>query len=582
MKKTLAIILSIIMAFSMVQTTLAAGSDGVMTTLDISQGKIVIYPDSVTLNGNNVAVDPDGYIITGTSDNKDTALKFYNLSDEAVTFNVVFKDLNITAADWCTALTITHQSPVNLNIRCEGSNSITAYNHPVFAANGSLNNSIVINVTHAEGSALNLEREYEPEKGIAFNDSETNNVVLNIDGKQVGADLHIHQNTDGISTCKGYLCTKCDKYFGEKDETKHVTDGVQTCKGFYCSFCKKWYGEVANHDLKTEQTCIGYQCNTCKRYFGEVDENKHRWDYGWCLLCDGKYPQGAECTHNWDDRGECSICGTECKHPSLIEGVKCAICGYYCYAFSLTTGGTVTYHETFADALDKASDGSVIKLLKDYSDYNNVKIDKDITLDLNGKEWEQPSLGSFEVNAKATFTDSVGGGYLSYGLRFNSPATLSGGSYRYVSIEYSTEDTLDDYLDDCCDYYNYWNGDLLDLSSEKYSDGAVTIKANHTGGTATCTQKAVCSNCSKEYGSTLKHTEIIVNAKEATANQKGYTGDTVCSVCGLEIAKGQEISMVQTGDGNHIVLWAVLFVVSGLGLVGTAYYSKKKKISSKI
>ncbi len=38
-----------------------------------------------------------------------------------------------------------------------------------------------------------------------------------------------------------------------------------------------------------------------------------------------------------------------------------------------------------------------------------------------------------------------------------------------------------------------------------------------------------------------KHTEKVVNAKPATATEKGYTGDKVCSVCGYEIAKGEEI-----------------------------------------
>lgn len=589
MKKTLAIILSVIMALSMVQTTFAAESDGVMTTLDISKGNIVIEPDSVTLNGENIEVDPDGYIITGTSTYQDTALKFYNLSGDEATFNVVFKDLKITADTWCTALTITNRYPVNLNIKCEGSNSITSYNHPVFAGNGTIDSPIVINVTRTEGSELNLEREYEPQYGIAFDDSETNNLVLNIDGEQVGADLHIHKNTDGISTCKGYLCTECDKYFGEKDETKHITDGVQTCKG--------------------------YQCKNCYQFFGEADENEHRWYYGWCMLCDSKYPEDVECTHNWDDWGECVICGTECEHPSLDEGVKCTVCDYYYYAFSLTTGETVTFHETFADALDKASDGSIIKLLKDYGDYDSLGIDKAITLDLNGKEWNQPSLGSFTVNANVTFTDSVGGGYLNYALWIKSPVTLSAGSYRYVSIGYETDDTLNAYLDKCCRYYTYGDEELLDLSSKKQSEGAVTIKANHTGGTATCTQKAVCSNCSKEYGSILKHSYAtewksdkdnhwhecscgdktdrakhsgtIVNAKEATTNQKGYTGDTVCSICGFEIAKGEETpqkstiiapgtdnSSAQTGDGNHIVLWSALLFISGLVLVGTTYYNK--------
>lgn len=248
----------------------------------------------------------------------------------------------------------------------------------------------------------------------------------------------------------------------------------------------------------------------------------------------------------------------------------CAVCGYYKYHFSVTTGETVTFHDIFADALDKASDGSVIKLLKNYSDDEYLTIEKAVTLDLNGKQWMQPSLGYFTVNAKATFTDSVGGGYLDYGLKFNSAVTLRGGSYRYVMIEHDTDDTLDDYLDKCCGYYSYWEGELLDLSTQQHFYEAVTVKENHT--------------------------EKIVNAIEATTTQKGYTGDTVCSVWGLEIAKGKEIpqlsadmntdtnnsgtnnSSPKTGDSSQVILWSALLFISGLGTMGAIYYGKRKKI----
>lgn len=68
---------------------------------------------------------------------------------------------------------------------------------------------------------------------------------------------------------------------------------------------------------------------------------------------------------------------------------------------------------------------------------------------------------------------------------------------------------------------------------------------------ATCTAEGytgdtVCKLCGTviEQGQvipTAAHTEQTVNAKDATCCEDGYTGDTVCAVCGAEIAKGETI-----------------------------------------
>lgn len=88
------------------------------------------------------------------------------------------------------------------------------------------------------------------------------------------------------------------------------------------------------------------------------------------------------------------------------------------------------------------------------------------------------------------------------------------------------------------------------------------------------------------------------NAKDATATEKGYTGDKVCKVCGYTV-KGKEIPVSgttkptnptkpdgntdvtspKTGDNSNLWLWfAVLFLSAGM-LIGTSAYSKKKKYS---
>lgn len=86
------------------------------------------------------------------------------------------------------------------------------------------------------------------------------------------------------------------------------------------------------------------------------------------------------------------------------------------------------------------------------------------------------------------------------------------------------------------------------------------------------------------------------NAKDATATEKGYTGDKVCKVCGYTV-KGKEIpasgttkptnptkpdgntdvTSPKTGDNSNLALWFAVLFVSGAGALGTTVYSKRKK-----
>lgn len=71
--------------------------------------------------------------------------------------------------------------------------------------------------------------------------------------------------------------------------------------------------------------------------------------------------------------------------------------------------------------------------------------------------------------------------------------------------------------------------------------GIVVPATGHTGGTATCTKKAVCGICNREYGepdaANHTHTEIR-NVKAATCTEDGYTGNTCCKECGTLIMRG--------------------------------------------
>ena len=74
--------------------------------------------------------------------------------------------------------------------------------------------------------------------------------------------------------------------------------------------------------------------------------------------------------------------------------------------------------------------------------------------------------------------------------------------------------------------------------------GNLINKAAHTGGTATCVNKAVCSVCSVAYGAVnaANHTKTEVRgAVAATTTAAGYTGDTYCVDCGTKTATGSVI-----------------------------------------
>ena len=122
----------------------------------------------------------------------------------------------------------------------------------------------------------------------------------------------------------------------------------------------------------------------------------------------------------------------------------------------------------------------------------------------------------------------------------------------------------------------------------------VTVNDGHTGGTATCTQKAVCEVCGKAYGelNVNNHTDLMhIPAKAATEDAEGNIEYWYCSGCGKyysdkdgtkEIKKANTVTAKlpkspKTGDTSNLMLWIALLFVSGGAVIGTAVTEKKKK-----
>ena len=118
-----------------------------------------------------------------------------------------------------------------------------------------------------------------------------------------------------------------------------------------------------------------------------------------------------------------------------------------------------------------------------------------------------------------------------------------------------------------------------------------------SGGTATCTQKAVCEVCGKAYGEPdpNNHTDLkYIPAKAATEDAEGNTEYWYCGGCDKyysdkygtkEIAKADTVTAKlpkspPTGDNSSLMLWIALLFISGGIVTGTTVISKKKKHSA--
>ena len=79
--------------------------------------------------------------------------------------------------------------------------------------------------------------------------------------------------------------------------------------------------------------------------------------------------------------------------------------------------------------------------------------------------------------------------------------------------------------------------------------------SEHTGGTATCKDKAVCDYCGMEYGEldSSNHAGGTKNHGEAPATylSDGYTGDTFCIGCGEKLSVGEVIPKLTHDDPTH-------------------------------
>ena len=158
-----------------------------------------------------------------------------------------------------------------------------------------------------------------------------------------------------------------------------------------------------------------------------------------------------------------------------------------------------------------------------------------------------------------------------------------------------------------CDVCEKILSECTDTNKDHKCDLCGKTLSEHSGGKATCKDKAKCEFCGESYGelnvnnhSDLKHFSAVAATKTAEGNIE-YWYCSGCKKYYKDAAATQEIKQAdtvtakrpsgtitpgadkspQTGDNSKLLLWIALLFISGGAVTATTVYGRKKKRSVK-
>ena len=318
------------------------------------------------------------------------------------------------------------------------------------------------------------------------------------------------------------------------------TGGTATCKEkATCTICGQKYGELAGHNYKTEwstdETNHWHECSVCgdkKDEAAHVDANKdHNCDVcGWktsdhtggtatckekatCTICGQKYGELAghnyktewstDETNHWH---ECSVCGDKKDEAAHIPGAAatettpqtCTICGYVIKA---ALGHTHNFNQkNTSETYLKSAATCTKKAVYYYS----------CTCGEKGTE----TFESGELAAHAYKT------------------TWSNDNASHWHSCYVCGDKKDEEVH-------------IDKNKDHNCDVCGKKMTDHTGGTATCKDRATCSICSEKYGSLAGHVYKTIWSYDETNHWHE------CSVCGNKKDEEAHIPGEEATETTH-------------------------------
>ena len=373
--------------------------------------------------------------------------------------------------------------------------------------------------------------------------------------------------------CANENCDVTDNA-GKKGYAEH-SGGKATCtQNAVCEFCKAEYGEKLPHDFTAETVDAKYlkSAATC---------TEKAVYYKSCAVCglssestadEATFFSGNALDHNWgawtqnsDEKTHTRICKGDTSHT---ETENCHGGTATCTAKAVCTVCGGEYGEMAAHSF--TAEKAETQYLKSAATCTEKAI--------YYKSCAVCGLSSEGTADEATF---FSGNVLDHdwgAWTQNSDEKTHTRICKRDTSHTETENCIDANKDHKCDY-----------CGKKLTE--------HTGGKATCKDKAKCEVCGAEYGEldAKNHTDLKhFPATAATKTTDGNIEYWYCEGCGKyysdkdgtkEIKKADTVTAKlkddskspQTGDTSNLALWIALLFVSGGAAIGTTVVSRKKK-----
>ncbi len=389
--------------------------------------------------------------------------------------------------------------------------------------------------------------------------------------------------------------TRTCKRDASHTETNNCTGGTATCTAkAVCEVCKAEYGEKLPHDFTAETVDAKYlkSAATC---------TEKAVYYKSCAVCglssegtadEATFFSGNVLDHDWgawtqnsDEKTHTRICKRDTSHTETenchggtadcTHKAACTVCGG---EYGEMAAHSFTAEKAEAQYLKSAATCTEKAIY--YKSCAVCGLSSEGTADeatfFSGNALDH-NWGAWTSNEDGTHTRTC---------------TVDG-----CSAGTQTENCIDANKDHKCDICDYIISECADDNKDHKCDYCGKKLIEHTGGKATCKDKAKCEVCGAEYGeldpknhTNLKH----FPAKAATKTTKGNIEYWYCDGCGKyfsdrdgtkEIKKADTVTAKlkdnykspKTGDTSNLALWIALLFVSGGTAIGTTVVRRKKK-----
>ncbi len=392
--------------------------------------------------------------------------------------------------------------------------------------------------------------------------------------------------------CDNKNCDVTDNA-GKKGYAEH-SGGKATCtQNAVCEFCKAEYGEKLPHDFTAETVDAKYlkSAATC---------TEKAVYYKSCAVCglssegtadEATFFSGNALDHDWgawtqnsDQKTHTRICKRDTSHT---ETENCHGGTATCTAKAVCTVCGGEYGEMAAHSF--TAEKAEAQYLKSAATCTEKAI--------YYKSCAVCGLSSEGTADEATFFSGNALDHDWGAWTQNSDEETHTRICKRDTSHTKTENCIDANKDHKCDICDYIISECADDNKDHKCDYCGKKLTEHTGGKATCKDKAKCEVCGAEYGEldAKNHTDLKhFPATAATKTTEGNIEYWYCEGCGKyysdkdgtkEIKKADTVTAKlkddskspRTGDTSNLALWIALLFVSGGAAIGTTIVSRKKK-----